>query len=162
MKRTELARHALTAAALVAAAALYATVLTRHVREIALGKEGLDFHDYYFSAKAVLVHGKSVYDYAAMNGLSHRELGTKGLPVFVYPPLLIVLFLPLAKLSYPVARIGWLFFNHLCLGATTLACVRIYEARGGRRVAHGVLDRLHPPRGVALRPDAESRLAGAE
>jgi Glycosyltransferase family 87 len=134
VKRSDFVRRALVAAALVTAAALYAWVVAHHLREIARGREGLDFHDYFFSARAVVDQGKSIYDYRAMNALSHRELGTKGLPVFVYPPLLVVLFLPLAKLSYPVARIGWIFFNHLCLGATTLGCVRLYEARGGRRV----------------------------
>jgi hypothetical protein len=68
-----------------------------------------------------------------MEALSRAELGTHELPRFVYPPLLIVVFVPLALLPYTAARIVWLVMNEIFLVAVVASCARIYEARTGLR-----------------------------
>lgn len=50
----------------------------------------LDFHNYYFIAKGLLQNGSGIHDHRAMEQLVRAELGAKGLPVFVYPPLINV------------------------------------------------------------------------
>jgi hypothetical protein len=116
---------------LVAASALFAWAMARHVSEIAEHRAGLDFEDYYFSAKAVL-QGKSVYDHEAMVAIARSEVGTQGLPVHVYPPLLTALFVPLTYLPYAGARIAWLALSQLLLFASVVACARICAERGAR------------------------------
>jgi hypothetical protein len=54
MTRKDLARHVLVGLLAAAALALYAWKIHRHVGEIRHHQEGLDFHDYYFAAKARL------------------------------------------------------------------------------------------------------------
>jgi hypothetical protein len=132
--RRDLARFALVGLIVAATAALYSWKIDRHLGEIRNHKEGLDFHDYYFSAKAHVEDKASIYNHAAMVMKSRRDVGVGWLPVYVYPPLLAVVFLPLAKLSYLTVRLGWLVLNQLFLAATVLACARIYEVRSGRRV----------------------------
>ena len=121
------------AVALLLASALYVWAMHRHVREILDRRAGLDFADYYFSAKAVLTQHAGVYDHRAMVALSNREIGTRDLPVFVYPPLLVVLFLPLSRLSDATAQLGWLAGNQILLGLMVWACARIHAEREGRR-----------------------------
>jgi alpha-1,2-mannosyltransferase len=134
MVKREHARFALVGLIVATSAALYSWKIDRHLGEIRQHKEGLDFHDYYFSAKARLEDKASIYNHAAMLSKSRRDVNVGWLPVYVYPPLLVVVFLPLAKLSYLTVRLGWLVLNQLFLGATVLACARLYQARTGRRV----------------------------
>jgi alpha-1,2-mannosyltransferase len=117
--------------AVAAAAALFVWAMARHVSSVAQHSEGLDFQDYYFSAKAVL-RGKSVYDHQAMVALARGEVGTTGLPPYVYPPLLTVLFVPLTLLAYPTARMVWLALDQILLAAAIVACARICAERGAR------------------------------
>jgi hypothetical protein len=125
----------LLTAVLLVSAALFCWSVWRHVTEILARTTGLDFHNYYFIAKGVIAKGASIYDHRTMEALSRAELKTRGLPVFVYPPLLIVIFLPLAKLPYSAARIVWLGFNEIFLFASAFGLARIYAARTGARVA---------------------------
>jgi hypothetical protein len=118
--------------ALAAAAALFSWAMAKHVADIVHHREGLDFHDYYFSAASIR-HGKSIYDHGAMVALAHEEVGTSGLPVLVYPPLLSALFVPLTFLPYATARIVWLASNEVLLAAAIAACARICAERGARR-----------------------------
>jgi hypothetical protein len=117
--------------ALVAAAALYAWAMARHLNDVAHHHEGLDFQDYYYSTKAVL-RGKSIYDHQAMLALARADIGTTGLPAYVYPPLLTVLFVPLTRLPYATAWVAWLALDQLLLVAAVVACARICAERGAR------------------------------
>lgn len=125
--------HALLLAALAGCVALFVWAFVWHLRDIQKNRAGLDFHNYYYIAKGLLQKGSGIYDHRAMEQLARAELDTKGLPVFVYPPLIIVLFLPFAALPYTAVRIGWLVLNQLFLFATVVGLARIYQARTGAR-----------------------------
>lgn len=128
-----LRRRPLAALFLAGCAALFVWAFLWHLGDIQRNRAGLDFHNYYYIAKGLLQEGSGIYDHRAMVRLARAELGTKGLPVFVYPPLIIVLFLPFAALPYAAVRIGWLVLNQLFLFAAVLGFARIYEARTGVR-----------------------------
>jgi hypothetical protein len=115
--------------ALAAAAALFVWAMARHAGDLAHHEEGLDFQDYYYSAKAVR-GGASTYDYNAMLALARSERGTRELAPHVYPPLLTALFVPLTRVPYVAARVAWLALNQLLLWLTVVACARICAARG--------------------------------
>src|SRR5262249_51471364 len=80
--RRDLARFALVGLIVAAAAALYSWKIDRHLGEIRHHQEGLDFHDYYFAAKARAEDKVSIYNHAAMVGKSRRDIGIGWLPVY--------------------------------------------------------------------------------
>jgi hypothetical protein len=68
--------------------------------------------------------------------LARADLGRWAAPPpFVYPPLLVVLFVPLTKLPYFAARLTWLAINQACLFVALVAMARIYTALTGARLA---------------------------
>jgi hypothetical protein len=118
----------------LAALASYAWAFDLHLDEMRAMTAGDDFLDYYYTAKVVRKSGASIYDHGAMVRLALREVAGRPPPVFVYPPLLVVVFLPISKLSYENARTLWLVCNQVFLALTMIGLVRIWESRRGTPV----------------------------
>jgi hypothetical protein len=104
-------KRLLDAVLLSAGILLTAAMLLGLVVGIYRGSAGTDFHAYYYSTKASRLLGTSIYQYDAMQALSIREGHESDLPIYVYPPYLNVLFLPLVRFAYEGVRVFWLILN---------------------------------------------------
>lgn len=127
--RRVLRRRVVPGAILLVALAASTWALARHATQLDPRVAGRDFLDYYYAAKALSSEGASIYDHSALVRFVHAELGVRGVPPLVYPPLIVVLFLPLAQLPYETARLTWLVVNQALLALTVWGAARIWHER---------------------------------
>lgn len=71
---------------------------------------GMDFRGYYAAAR-VLMSGGNPYDYHQVANVLLQVTGRMGNNPYYYPPWFAWLFIPVAPLSFQVARAIWMAFN---------------------------------------------------
>lgn len=119
--------------------------------------QGFDFATYYGAALAVRDHASAnIYDLHVIQAAAIAHRAQLPLDLYVYPPVLAVLQVPLTLLPYDAARLTWIALNVVCwLGSTMLLAVVLRDALGSALVrgdtvasgdAQGEAGRLRVPR----------------